>query len=78
MKLLVADEVAKILRVDRQRIYELTRERVLPVIKLGQRQYRYSEDDIRRFIEQGGHSEMIRETVLDNGGLAAKERRRLK
>jgi excisionase family DNA binding protein len=57
MKLLIADEVAKILRVDRQRVYELTREKALPAIKLGLRQYRYSEDAIRAFLERGGLEE---------------------
>ncbi len=53
-QILVADEVAKILRVDRQRIYELVRTNQLPVIRLGERQYRFSALAIEQFLHSGG------------------------
>ncbi len=53
-KLLVAEEVAEILRVDRQRIYELVRTNQLPVIRLGERQYRFSAQAIENFLHGGG------------------------
>jgi excisionase family DNA binding protein len=53
-RLLVADEVAEMLRVDRQRIYELVRTRKIPVIRLGERQYRFSADAVRQWLENGG------------------------
>lgn len=60
-QVLVADEVAKLLRVDRQRVYELARRKAIPVIRLGARQYRFDADAIRQWIERGGGSE-LRET----------------
>jgi excisionase family DNA binding protein len=53
---LVADEVAEMLRVDRQRVYELARRNAIPVIRLGERQYRFDAEAIRRWMERGGSS----------------------
>lgn len=49
-----ADAVASVLGVTRQRVYELTRQGVLPVVVLGERQYRYEPHKVRAFIEAGG------------------------
>ncbi len=56
-QILVADEVAEILRVDRQRVYEMVREKSLPFILLGQRQYRFSKQAIDVWLENGGNQE---------------------
>lgn len=53
-QILLADEVAEMLRVDRQRVYELARRNSIPVIRLGERQYRFNADAIRMWMEQGG------------------------
>jgi excisionase family DNA binding protein len=53
-KILIADEVAEMLRVDRQRVYELVRRNAIPVIRLGERQYRFDAEAIRQWIERGG------------------------
>ncbi len=54
-QILVADEVAELLRVDKQRVYELTRTNQLPgIIRLGERQYRYSAQAIENFLHGGG------------------------
>ncbi len=53
-QILVADEVAEMLRVDRQRIYELVRRNAIPVIRLGERQYRFDAEAIRQWITRGG------------------------
>lgn len=53
-QILIADEVAKILRVDKQRIYELVRTNKLPVIRLGERQYRFSAQAIEHFLHGSG------------------------
>lgn len=53
-QILVADEVAEMLRVDRQRVYELARRNAIPVIRLGERQYRFDAEAIKRWIQQGG------------------------
>jgi excisionase family DNA binding protein len=42
------------LRVDRQRVYELVRRKAIPVIRLGERQYRFDADAIKLWIENGG------------------------
>jgi excisionase family DNA binding protein len=52
--ILIADEVADILRVDRQRVYELVRSNAIPFIKLGERQYRFSRPAIENWLETGG------------------------
>jgi excisionase family DNA binding protein len=53
-QILVADEVAEMLRVDRQRVYELVRKRAIPVIRLGERQYRFDAEAIRDWMMRGG------------------------
>ena len=52
--ILVAEEVAEILRVDKQRVYELVRTKRIPNIRLGKRQYRFSKQEIEKFLESGG------------------------
>jgi len=56
-QILVADEVAEMLRVDRQRVYELARRNAIPVIRVGERQYRFDAEAIRQWIERGGNVE---------------------
>jgi excisionase family DNA binding protein len=53
-RLLKADKVAEILDVSTQRVYELTRERRIPFVQLGDRQYRYSEQALCAWLESGG------------------------
>ena len=53
-KLLKAEKVAEILDVTKARVYELTREKRIPFIQVGERQYRYSETAIMNWIENGG------------------------
>lgn len=53
-KILVAEEVADLLRVDKQRVYELVRTKRIPVIRIGERQYRFSADAIERWLEVSG------------------------
>jgi excisionase family DNA binding protein len=52
--ILIADEVAEILRVDRQRVYELVRSNSIPFIKLGERQYRFSRPAIENWLGLNG------------------------
>lgn len=54
-QILVADEVAALLRVDRQRIYELVRRDAIPVIRLGDRQYRFDSAAVEAWIKNGGN-----------------------
>jgi excisionase family DNA binding protein len=53
-QILVAEEVATILRVDRQRVYELVRSNSIPFIKLGERQYRFSRPAIENWLGLNG------------------------
>ena len=54
-QILVAEEVAEILRVGTQRVYELCRtDPTFPVIRVGERQYRFAADAVRRWLEAGG------------------------
>lgn len=53
-QILVAEEVAELLRIDKQRVYELVRARQIPFIRLGERQYRFSAQAIKDFLNDGG------------------------
>lgn len=57
-KILLADEVAEILRIDRQRVYELVRRNAIPVIRIGERQYRFDAEALEQWIQRGGSSEI--------------------
>lgn len=53
--LLVAHEVADVLRVGTQRVYELCRtDPTFPVIRLGERQFRFDEAAVLRWLANGG------------------------
>lgn len=54
-KLLTATEVSERLQIDLQRVYELTRRKLLPCVRLGERQLRFSPQAIERFIADGGN-----------------------
>jgi excisionase family DNA binding protein len=62
-QILIADEVAELLRVDRQRIYQLVRTNHIPVIRIGPRQYRFSRTAIVQWLENGGDSEAISQII---------------
>ena len=71
-QILVADEVAEMLRVDRQRVYELARRNAIPVIRVGERQYRFDAEAIRQWIERGGNVERKEGRIrylLDGGNI---------
>ena len=53
-EILIAEEVALIIRVDKQRVYELCRMDQIPFILLGQRQYRFSKQAIENWLANGG------------------------
>jgi excisionase family DNA binding protein len=60
-EILVAREVADILRVDVQRIYSMIRDpdNDLPFILLGQRQYRFSKQAVEQWLENGGNAKNV-------------------
>jgi excisionase family DNA binding protein len=53
-EILIAEDVAKMLRIDKQRVYELARSNSIPVIRLGDRQYRFSFTAITKWLNEGG------------------------
>jgi len=53
-KILQAKEVGEWLNIDVQRVYEITRRGLLPHIKIADRQYRYSQSAIQKWIDEGG------------------------
>lgn len=53
-ELLVAAEAAELLRVSKQRMYELARNREVPTVRIGVRQYRFSRAALLEFIRSGG------------------------
>ncbi len=56
-KLLTVKEVGNILDLKPARIYELTREKKIPFVQIGERQYRYSQTAIENWIERGGNQQ---------------------
>lgn len=56
-KLLTVKEVSEILDLKPARIYELTRQKKLPFVQIGERQYRYSETALMNWIERGGNQQ---------------------
>lgn len=58
-KLKTAKWVSELLGVKTARVYELTREKKIPFIQIGERQYRYSETALMNWIEGGGNREQI-------------------
>jgi len=54
MRLLDAKEVAEILQVSLARVYELTRQGILPSVRIGPRQIRFEETRLMQWIEHGG------------------------
>ncbi|MEQ1642055.1 MAG: helix-turn-helix domain-containing protein [Pyrinomonadaceae bacterium] len=66
IRLLKADKVAELLDVSKQRVYELTRERRIPFIQLGDRQYRYSETALSLWLEDGGSNGQPKDDSNEN------------
>lgn len=56
-KLLTVREVSEILDLKPARVYELTREKKIPFVQIGERQYRYSQTAIENWIERGGNQQ---------------------
>lgn len=54
-KLLKVNDVGEILDLKPARVYELCREKSIPFILIGQRQYRFSRTALQNWIENGGN-----------------------
>jgi excisionase family DNA binding protein len=69
MQLLTARDVAVILKLQLPRVYELTREGVLPVVRVGCRQLRYDADTLKDWINKGGVHPNEREVEFDTANI---------
>lgn len=56
-KLLTVRELSEILGLKPARVYQMTREKCLPFVLCGERQYRYSATAIQNWIDNGGNRE---------------------
>ena len=56
MHLITAKEASQILGIRLPRLYELTRQRLIPSVRLGERAIRFDEGALKEFIERGGIS----------------------
>lgn len=54
-EILTAKEVSELIRIKPARVWELIRQRKIPFILLGQRQYRFSKSAIEKWLENGGN-----------------------
>lgn len=52
--LIKASEAARILDIRLPRLYELTRQRLIPSVRMGERAIRFDEAALKEFIERGG------------------------
>lgn len=65
-KLLTVNDVAEILDLKPARIYELSRDGKLPfLVKIGDRQYRYSAQGLQRYLDNGGNQDQQNGEVKD-------------
>lgn len=69
VRLLKSDKVAELLDVSVQRVWELTRENRIPFIRIGARQFRYSETALMNWLEQGGNNNQNSESKGEYGCL---------
>lgn len=56
-RLLTTREVAERFGIHDQRVWDLVRKKLLPCIRLGERQLRFSPSAIERFISDGGNQD---------------------
>ena len=54
MHLITAKEASQILGIRLARLYELTRQRLIPCVKLGEKAIRFDETALKEFIQRGG------------------------
>jgi excisionase family DNA binding protein len=52
--LIKAPEAAKMLDIRLARLYELTRQRIVPAVRVGPKQLRYDRESLREWIQRGG------------------------
>ncbi len=63
-KLLKVSEVSEFLDLKPARVYELCREKSIPFILIGQRQYRFSKTALALWIDNGGNQ--VKQNASEN------------
>lgn len=66
MGLRTADFVSELLNVPKSRVYELVRQDVLPVVRIGVRQIRFDQKALEEWIRNGGTISDTERTNDDN------------
>jgi predicted DNA-binding transcriptional regulator AlpA len=61
--LIKAPEAAKLLDIRLARLYELTRQRIVPAVRIGPKQIRYDPDTLREWIQKGGLNQGVDQRV---------------
>jgi excisionase family DNA binding protein len=56
MRLIKAKEAAELLDLRLPRLYELTRQRLIPSVRVGDKAIRFDEAALKEFVERGGIS----------------------
>jgi excisionase family DNA binding protein len=56
MRLIKAKEAAELLDLRLPRLYELTRQRLIPSVRVGEKAIRFDEAALKEFIQRGGIS----------------------
>lgn len=67
MRLIDAKEASEILGVRLPRLYELTRLKAVPFVRLGSRQIRFNPDELSAWAKQGGNVECSEVTGKNSG-----------
>ena len=57
--LMKAPEAAKMLDIRLARLYELTRQRIVPSVRIGPKQLRYDRETLREWIQKGGLNQTV-------------------
>ena len=57
--LIKAPEAAKMLDIRLARLYELTRQRIVPAVRIGPKQLRYDLETLRAWIQKGGLNQNV-------------------
>ena len=57
--LIKAPEAAKMLDIRLARLYELTRQRIVPAVRIGAKQLRYDRETLREWIQKGGLNQTV-------------------
>jgi excisionase family DNA binding protein len=67
MRLIKAKEAAELLDLRLPRLYELTRQRLIPSVRVGEKAIRFDEAALREWIQRGGVNQANSVGIERNG-----------